>query len=190
MQFCIMPTRHMVQRERSSLRLGGGRTQSDHQRPSGRHGGPCVTPSGSRRATTSLTSESYIVERTYEQALRMTRRALSRHGLQLLRECNITSRFKDEGATRECRVLYVADPALLFNAVSADPSSALWLPLPVVVAEDAESTRILVPCEAIVRDRASLLGLRELVQTFYIRLTSALRTVGKSDYDEGLVRPA
>jgi uncharacterized protein (DUF302 family) len=186
-----MPTRHTVQRERSSLRLGGGRTQSDHQRPSGRHGGPCVTPSvGSRRATTSLTSESYIVERTYEQALRMIRRALSKHGLQLLRECNITSRFKDHGATRECRVLYVADPALLFSAVSADPSAALWLPLPVVVAEEAESTRILVPCEAIVRDRASLLGLRELVQKFYMCLTSALRTVGKSDYDDGLVRPA
>jgi uncharacterized protein (DUF302 family) len=183
MQLCIMPTRHTAHRERSSLRAGGGRTQSDHQRPSGRHGGPSAAPPlRSRTATASLTSECYIINHTYEQALRMTRRALSKHGLQLLRECNVTSRFKAEGAARECRVLYVADPALLFRAISADASAGLWLPLPVVIAEDAKTTRILFPCEAIVRDRASLLGVRELVHDFYACLTAAIKTVGKCEH--------
>ena len=65
----------------------------------------------------------------------MIRRALSKHGLQLLRECDIASRFED--SPQECRVLYVADPALLSRAISIDISAALWLPLPVVVAEEA-----------------------------------------------------
>jgi uncharacterized protein (DUF302 family) len=159
----------------------GEYARDGHERPAGRHGGPSAIPlRPARRATTATTSESYTIERTYEQAMEMIRRAVSKQGLQILRECDIGSRIQPHvGAkVKDCRVLYVTHHDLLIRAVSADPSAALWLPVPVVVVDESNYTRILIPCKAIVRDRALLLGVEELVGQFYECLTLTLDSIG------------
>ena len=136
--------------------------------------------------TTGLTSESYIVQRTYEQAVSTTRRALSKQGFQILRECDIGSLRTREAVkeVRNCRLLFVAKPLLLLRAVLVDPSAALWLPVPVVVADETVFTRVLFPLEAIVRDRACLLGIGDSVQNLYASLSAAVQTIGDRDGDD------
>ena len=128
-------------------------------------------------------NESFVIGVPFEKALRRARRALSRHNIHIARECDISSRINKDAETniRECRVLYVTQPCLLERAISLDPSAALWLPLPVVVADEAEVTLISFPSEGIVRDRATLLGIREQVRNFYKDLTTALQTISSQE---------
>jgi hypothetical protein len=74
--------------------------------------------------------------------------------------------------------MYVTEPELLASALSIHASAALWLPIPIVLCEREQVVSILRPAEAIVRDRAALLGLRTLVEQSYRTLTAALESVG------------
>jgi hypothetical protein len=136
--------------------------------------------------TNVLTSESYIIPRMFESAVSITRRALSRQSLQILRECDVGSLRTREALqdVRRCRLLFVAKPLLLLRAVFADPSAALWLPIPVVVSDENVYTRVLFPLEAIVRDRACLLGIEDSVHNLYASLTAALTTIGYREGDD------
>jgi hypothetical protein len=75
-------------------------------------------------------------------------------------------------------VFYVTQPDLLATGVLRHPSAALWLPLPVALNGETLQTRIFFPAEAIVRDRASLLGIRVRVSKLYTSLIAALETIG------------
>jgi uncharacterized protein (DUF302 family) len=112
----------------------------------------------------------------------MGRRAISKQGLEIVRECDIALRV---GQTKPCKLLYVTDPDLLLRAISADVSAALWLPLPVVITEEGASTRILFPAEAIVRDRALLVGVADSVKKFYKNLSAAFQAIGVQDWENG-----
>ncbi len=153
--------------------------------PSGRHGGPSASPVLSnhhaRGLVLSATHECYVIAMPYPEAVSRTRRAVSRHGLQILRECDVGSHVPDNSprGRRHCRVFYVTQPDLLATAVSTHPSAALWLPLPVALNDETLQTRIFFPAEAIVRDRANLLGIRGPVSKLYTSLIAALETIGE-----------
>jgi uncharacterized protein (DUF302 family) len=120
---------------------------------------------------------SYNAVTPFAEALKRLRRALSRHGFEIMRECDLGLRMR----TGHCRILYVTEPELFATAISTHFSAALWLPIPVVVGEQDGSVTILHPVEAIVRDRAALLGLRALVERSYRTLTEALKSIGTPD---------
>jgi uncharacterized protein (DUF302 family) len=153
--------------------------------PSGRHGGPCAPPVARNRHARGLvldaTHECFVTAKPYAQVLSRTRGAVSRHGLEILRECDVGSRIREDSSqrTQHCRVLYVTHPDLFATAISTHPSAALWLPLPLVVSDEMTHALILFPVEAMVRDRASLLGIREPVHKLYKSVTAALETVGE-----------
>jgi hypothetical protein len=188
-----MPVRHRRPNDSGagSRRSAEGRhIRHEHHRPSGRHGGPSVTSIQrigptlhGGGITTASTHESYVALAPYQQAIRRVRRALSRHALEIVRECDIGARVWQHTSeqTRDCRVLYVTQRDLLALGIAADASVAMWLPLPLIVVSETEHTRIHFPVEAIVRDRASLLGLREPVHNFYAALLRALQTVAERD---------
>ena len=183
--FCVMPIRYTKPKLTARRKPETGRMRRSQQRPSGRHGGPSAIPRPrtysplNNALTATLVNESFVIGAPFEKALRRARRALSRQDIHIARECDISSRINKDSDTkiRECRVLYVTRPCLLERAISIDPSAALWLPLPVVVADEGESTRITFPSEGIVRDRATLLGIREQVRNFYKDLTTALQAI-------------
>jgi uncharacterized protein (DUF302 family) len=161
------------------------RRRTDHHRPSGRLGGPGVSVIRKDESVPlKIGMDSYSTAAPFENALKKVRKALSRSGFEILRECDIGSRIRrgsgNDGSPR-CRILYVADPELLVTAISTHASAALWLPIPLVVCDRGESVALLVPAESIVRDRAALLGLRLLVQESYRALAAALRTVARCD---------
>ena len=161
------------------------RRRTDHHRPSGRPGGPGVSVIRKDESVPlKIGMNSYSTAVPFEDALKKVRKALSRSGFEILRECDIGSRIrKDSGDDRapRCRILYVTDPELLVTAISTHASAALWLPIPLVVCDRGESVAILVPAESIVRDRAALLGMRVLVQELYSAVAAALRTVARCD---------
>ena len=154
----------------------------DHlsDRPSGRHGGPCAPSTHWRHDGYELalttTHDCYITPEPYAAVLSRIRRSLSRHGIEILRECNIGSRVRHESSVGpvRCRILYVAQPNLVTAGISTHPSAALWLPLPVVLSDAGALSEIFLPVEAIVYDRASLLGIREEVQGLYRAVTAAV----------------
>ena len=157
------------------------RGYTDYNRPSGRLGGPGV-PAVRRNgpALPSMGMETYSADVPFAQALSRLRRALSRIGVNILRECDIGSRMRsrsESDSTPQCRILYVTDPELFSMAISTHPSAALWLPVPLVVCRGEESVTILLPDDVIVHDRAALLGLRADVQQEYQRLRAAIETL-------------
>jgi uncharacterized protein (DUF302 family) len=127
--------------------------------------------------------ESYNAFAPYGETLNRLRRALSRHGFEIMRECDLGPRIRTarDGSKTRCRILYVTEPELLAAAISTHASAALWLPIPVFVCEREQYVTILRPAEAIVRDRAALLGLRAIVERSYQMLTEAVRNTGASD---------
>jgi hypothetical protein len=74
--------------------------------------------------------------------------------------------------------MYVVDPTLFATALAKHSSAGLWLPVPLVISDESVRTRVLLPVEALVRDRATLLGLQIPVQDLYRRLTAALTAAG------------
>ncbi len=157
------------------------RTRTDG-RPSGRLGGPSVLSlcRPSNQMLTDAGMASYNSLAPYGETLNRLRRALSQRSLEIMRECDLGLRIRARCGrkTANCRVLYVTDPELLATAIATHASAALWLPIPVVVCERDEFVTILRPAEAIVRDRAALLGLQSLVARFYETLIEALESVG------------
>jgi uncharacterized protein (DUF302 family) len=131
----------------------------------------------------SAAMDSYTASASYEDTLKRLRRALSRHGFEILRECDVGWRvsMRGAGSSAHCRILYLTEPELFAIAISTDPSAALWLPVPVVVWEREERVKIFRPAEGIVRDRAALLGVRALVERSYQKLTGVLEMVGSCD---------
>ena len=129
---------------------------------------------------TSAGMESYNSSAPYGETLNRLRRALSQRAFEIMRECNLGPRIRPRSgeATTNCRVLYVTEPDLFATAISKHASAALWLPTPVVLCERDGVVTILAPAEAIVRDRAELLGLQCLVGQSYRALTEALNSVG------------
>jgi uncharacterized protein (DUF302 family) len=131
---------------------------------------------------TSAWMESYDAFAPYVETLNSLRRALSQRGFEIMRECDLGSRIRrrGRGTTLQCRILYVIEPYLFATALSTHSSAPLWLPIPVVLCVGEEFVSILHPAEAIVRDRAALLGLRALVERSYQVLTEAVESVGVS----------
>jgi uncharacterized protein (DUF302 family) len=128
--------------------------------------------------------ESYRTLMPFDEALNRLRRALSRSGFEILRECDVGTRIRirsGNDSAPHCRILYVTDPELFATAISTHASAALWLPIPLVVCKREDSVAILLPAELIVRDRAALLGLRALVEQSYHALAAALETVAAFD---------
>jgi uncharacterized protein (DUF302 family) len=122
----------------------------------------------------------YRAAAPFDEALNRIRKALSRSGFEILRECDVASRIRRRrhGESAHCRILYAAEPQLLETAISTHASAALWLPIPIVLTERDELVTILRPAEEIVRDRAALLGLRTEVERSYHNLTQALAETG------------
>ena len=150
--------------------------------PSGRLGKPWV-PSPRRQddyMLASATMESYSAVTPFKETLNRLRRALSRRGFEIMRECDLASRIRPQWRRKlgPCRMLYVTEPELFATAISTHASAALWLPIPVVLYEREESVTILRPAEAIVRDRATVLGLRAIVEQSYKTLSQILEIVG------------
>ena len=130
--------------------------------------------------------ESYSAVIPFEDVLKRLRRALSRSGFEVLRECDVGLRIRGDSGTDsspQCRILYVIDPDLFATAISAHASAALWLPISLVVCKREESVEILLPAYLIVRDRATLIGLRTPVEELYSALAAALDTVAARDHD-------
>jgi uncharacterized protein (DUF302 family) len=128
--------------------------------------------------------QSYTTLLPFDEALNRLRRALSRSGFEILRECDVGGRIRigpGNDSALQCRILYVTDPELFATAVSTHASAALWLPIPLVVCKRDDSVAILLPAELIVRDRAALLGLRALVEQSYHALAAALEIVAALD---------
>lgn len=170
---------------RSHVDAVGERRHRDDCRPSGRHGGPGAHVA--RRndpVPLSVGMESYRTLLPFDEALNRLKRALSRSGFEILRECDIGPRIRGRCGSDlppQCRILYVTDPELFATAISTHASAALWLPIPLVVCKREDSVAILLPAELIVRDRAVLLGLRALVEQSYHALAAALTTVAAFD---------
>ncbi len=182
--FAYMFTRHKTLTEV----LGSNRSDTHQKRVctdgrrSGRFGGPSVL-SVCRPSDPMLTSagmESYNSSAPYGETLNRLRRAVSQRAFEIMRECDLGPRIRSRsgGTATNCRVLYVTEPDLFATAVSKHASAALWLPTPVVLREHDGLVTILSPAEAIVRDRAALLGLQCLVEQSYKALTEALNSVG------------
>jgi uncharacterized protein (DUF302 family) len=134
----------------------------------------------------SWANDAFVLPATFEQSVSRVKRVLSKSGFEILQECAITPRVSNNAspARGRCRLMYISDPGLLAIAVAMHPSAALWLPTPVIVTEEAALTRVFVPVEALVRDRAALMGLQRPVQDLYGRLATALRTIGIDDAPE------
>jgi uncharacterized protein (DUF302 family) len=140
------------------------------------------------QALAGAAMESYSSAAPYDETLKKLRRALSRRGFEILRECDLQPRMRTGlKEPEQCRILYVTEPELFATAIATHASAALWLPVPVVVCERDESVVILRPAEAIVRDRAALLGFRALVERSYQSLTEALAGVGRCDAQREVV---
>ena len=169
-------------------------TRTDHSRPSGRLGGPGV-PAVRRNdpLLPGVGMDSYSADVPFAQALYRLRRALSQNGFDILRECDVGSRIRprnESDSATQYRILYVARPELFSTAISTHASVGLWLPIPLVICEREKSVAILLPDDVIVHDRATLLGLRALVQQEYRRLRSAIETLATRDSRKDDVRGA
>ena len=134
----------------------------------------------SAQMLTSAGMESYNSLASYDETLNSLRRVLSQRAFEIIHECDLGPRIQARrgGKAVNCRVLYVAESELFVTAISTHASAALWLPIPVVVCERDKFVTILRPAEAIVRDRAALLGLQSLVEQSYESLTEAMNSVG------------
>lgn len=179
----------MFTRHKTLIEVPGSTRSDTHQkrvcsdgRPSGRLGGPSVLPvcGPSDQMLTSAGMQSYNSPEPYSETLNRLRKALSQCAFEIIRECDLGPRIRARrgGKAANCRVLYVAEPDLFATAISTHASAALWLPIPVVLCERNGLVTILSPVEAIVRDRAALLGLQSLVEQSYEALTEALNSVG------------
>ena len=101
-------------------------------------------------------------------------------GFEMIRECDLASRSRPHWRRNSglCRILYVTEPELFATAISTHASAALWASRTTCPVRTGKSVTILRPAEAIVRDRATVLGLRALVEQSYKALSQILEIVG------------
>jgi len=79
---------------------------------------------------------TYVLQESYEKALKAIRRGLEDEGLKVPVEMDVAGNIRDELGLdlRPCTVLYVCCPWFLLQAAVIDPSAAAVVPLRVVVS--------------------------------------------------------
>jgi len=109
----------------------------------------------------------------FEVALRMVRRSLAMEGLRVPAEIDIAARTLQELGVELMNsvTLFVDTPALLLEAVRADPAGALTIPQSLALYSRGETTR------AVFRLQPAYGPAREL----QIRMTAALERIGSRE---------
>ncbi len=90
---------------------------------------------------------TYVLDEVHSRAVRRLRSALRRDGLQVVAEMDLGDTIRHELGLElaSCRVLCVACPYLLLQAIVTDAATATRVPLHIVLAEDGRRTRIHLP---------------------------------------------
>ena len=133
---------------------------------------------------TNHTVMTYRIPEPFERALKSVREAVTRRGLSVPFELDISRRINRELgiALAPCRVLYVDHPLLLVQAMALDGSAAGWLPQQVVVSGRGPQTLVQVVQPAGSRSNGS--EQESPVEKVRSRLSRALQAVAmrESDY--------
>jgi uncharacterized protein (DUF302 family) len=116
------------------------------------------------------------VQHGFHSTLNAILDALNRSGLSVVEQIDLSGHIirHPAGPGRNCVMLLVDSPLLLFEAIALERSAAVFIPLHVVVAGDQRSTQIhwAHPADSIGL-RAPRAG-RGAVDTLYARVTEAL----------------
>jgi uncharacterized protein (DUF302 family) len=125
-------------------------------------------------------SQVQAAPRAFDSTLKSLRRLLNDAGLRVVRQLDLSRDFPGQLAAgaRNCALLMVDSPLLLFEAVALDRSAAVFIPLHIVITGDQHSTCIhwAHPAETIgFRMSATAKG---PVDALYTRLTQVLRGAG------------
>ena len=141
-------------------------------------------------ATQEMTNESSLMTFTIDEpghrALRMVRRALALHGLQIAAELDVTLRIEQElGAeVAPSVVLSVDDPALLLEGIVFHRGAALEIPQPVVVSGGDRHTEVLVRSVESLIARGLPLSVQNPALQLQARIVRAIETVADRVHDQ------
>jgi hypothetical protein len=89
---------------------------------------------------------SFVIEHSFDVALRMLRRALALEGLRVPHEFDTAVRVRQELGIglKQNIVLYVDDPIRLLEATVMNPAGGLFVPEPVVLSSIEKGCRVSV----------------------------------------------
>jgi uncharacterized protein (DUF302 family) len=121
---------------------------------------------------------SFIIDESYDVALRMVRIALARHGLRAPAELDVASRIRQElgASVARCTVLYVDDPSVLLEAIVFNRGAALLIPQPLVVTGDYRHTDVFVQSQEL-PSAGIPESVREPLLELQVRMTEAIESI-------------
>jgi uncharacterized protein (DUF302 family) len=126
---------------------------------------------------------TFAVAESHQTTLRMVRRALSRQGLRVSAELDVSTRIKQElgAGLAPCVALYVDDPALLLEAIVFHRGAALLIPLPVVVSGNDRHTEVLVRSVEALVEGGLPVSVREPLMNLHAQIVRALETIAERE---------
>lgn len=126
------------------------------------------------------TAHTYVIPEPYERALKLLREALSKEGLGIPMELDISRRIRRElGVTLlPCKVLCVDSPMVLVEAMAIDTAGAIFLPLHLVVSGRGPQTQVHLASPATIRYAEVPVGVKSPLSKLQARLSRILQRLG------------
>lgn len=120
------------------------------------------------------------VPRAFDHTLKRLRRLLKKAGLSVVQQVDLSHDFPGQlaGGARNCTLLMVDCPLLLFEAVALDRSAAVFIPLHIVITGDQHTTCIHWAHPAETMGLRLSQAARGPVEALYTRLTRVLEGAG------------
>lgn len=137
-----------------------------------------------------MTNESSLMTFTIDEpghrALRMVRRSLTLHGLQIAAELDVRSRIIQElgAGLAPCVILSVDDPVLLLEGIVFHRGAALAIPQPVVVSCGERQTEVLIRTAASLIAGGLPLSVQNPVLRLQARIVCAMEAVAVHVHDQ------
>ncbi len=87
--------------------------------------------------------QSYLIDKRFDQALRLIRHALAKRQLSIAGEYDIAEDLAQDSRRKPtpARLLLVDSPVLLFEALALDRAAAVFVPVHVLVSADGDRTQ-------------------------------------------------
>src|SRR5437868_7645194 len=128
---------------------------------------------------------TFVLEESFESALRTLRRVFAEDQLCVTVELDAAKRIRRalNMAVSPCRILLVENSIFMFEATTIDPTSAVFIPLHVVVSSNGASTLIHVLSADYSQPRDSPVGVRIRLAQIHDQVLDTLRKVADRTRD-------
>ena len=123
---------------------------------------------------------TFVVPEQFHKGLKLVRRTLEEEGLKIHHEMDVSAKLRRELGTglAQCRVLYVDSPFSTLEAMLADRSAGVFLPLHIVVSGRNGYTLVHLLNPVSIHDSSLAVGAKAPLSRLLTQLVQMMERIG------------